>query len=72
MRGRPSALVGLKPITPEPWASDEKVYKKKVNVKTFRDRYADKTARVREHENKRTDYKNRFFEKYSNDVPQHF
>jgi len=49
LRNRPSALVGLKPVTREPWAVDEDVYNRKFETRDVgvADRYLDKTARAR-------------------------
>jgi len=67
MRSRPAALRGLRPVTREPWATDEEVYKQyrgALSVTTGRylgtpERYLDKTAREREAEHRETRYRNR-------------
>ena len=67
MRSRPAALRGLRPVTREPWATDEEVYKQyrgALSVTTGRylgtpERYLDKTARKREAEHRETHYRNR-------------
>jgi hypothetical protein len=50
LRSRPAALVGLKPVTREPWAVDEDVYNRRFETRDvgIPDRYLDKTARARE------------------------
>jgi hypothetical protein len=67
LRSRPSALVGLRPVTREPWAIDEDVYNRKFEMRDVGvpDRYLDKTARVKENNSKYVDYLCRFDQKYS-------
>ncbi len=66
MRGRPSALRGLKPVTREPWMVDEDVYnaafeRREVGVP---ERYLDPTARALRQEDRQQAYLNRFVDKH--------
>lgn len=73
MRGRPSVLRGLRPVTREPWAADEEVYKQRrgaLAMMTGRylgtpERYLDKTARDREAEGRESHYRSRLDDKYA-------
>lgn len=67
LRNRPSALIGLKPVTREPWAVDEDVYNRRFETRDVGvpDRYLDKTARVRGMSYNKIDYMCRFDQKYS-------
>ena len=73
MRHAPAALKGLKPVTPEPWASDEAIYDRLYNSQArnaesgfgVNERHLNKTARKKEHEYRYTDYMARFNQKYA-------
>ena len=73
MRHAPAALRGLKPVTPEPWASDEAIYDRLYNSQSrsaesgfgANDRHLNKTARKKEAEYRHTDYMARFDQKYA-------
>ena len=73
MRHAPAALKGLKPVTPEPWASDLAVYDKLYNSQTrnagsgfgVKERHLDQTAREREKTFKYNTYMARFDQKYA-------
>jgi len=73
MRGRPSVLRGLRPVTREPWATDEEVYKQyrgTLAATTGRylgtpERYLDRTARDREAVGRESHYRNRLDDKYA-------
>mmetsp|Transcript_41578 Transcript_41578/g.109687 ORF Transcript_41578/g.109687 Transcript_41578/m.109687 type:complete len:115 (+) Transcript_41578:68-412(+) len=66
LRGRPSALRGIRPVTREPWAIDEDVYNRKFEMRDVGvpDRYLDKTARTKENSYKHVDYMCRFDQKF--------
>jgi hypothetical protein len=73
MRHAPAALRGLKPVTPEPWASDEAIYDRLFNSQSrnaesgfgVHERHLNKTARKKEQEYRHTDYMARFDQKYA-------
>jgi len=67
LRNRPSALMGLKPVTREPWAVDEEVYNRKFETRDIGtpDRYLDRTARKKDIAFKSVDYMCRFDQKYA-------
>ena len=69
MRSRPAALRGLRPVTREPWATDEQIYRRWRPTQTGRyngtpERYIDKTYRAVLAKTKTSDYMNRFDSKY--------
>ena len=70
LRARPAALVGLKPVTREPWAQDEAVYNKKFETRQTGtpERYVDKTARSLLHKDRQQAYLNRYGDKYDGAV----
>jgi hypothetical protein len=65
-----AALVGLKPVTREPWAQDEAVYNKKFETRQTGtpERYVDKTARSLLHKDRQQAYLNRYGDKYDGAV----
>ena len=67
LRNRPPQLVGLKPVTREPWAIDEDVYNRRFEMRDvgIPDRYLDKTARSRQMGVNYIDYMCRFDNKYA-------
>ena len=73
MRHAPSALKGLKPVTPEPWAADEATYDRLYDAQSrnaksgfgVADRHLNATARAKEADYKHTDYMARFDQKYA-------
>ena len=67
LRNRPTALIGLKPVTREPWAIDEDVYNRRFETRDvgIQDRYLDKTARSRQMGTQLIDYMCRFDNKYA-------
>ena len=70
LRARPAALVGVKPVTREPWAQDEAVYNKKFETRQTGtpERYVDKTARSLLHKDRQQAYLNRYGDKYDGAV----
>ena len=70
LRNRPSALIGLKPVTREPWAIDEDVYNRKFETRDvgMPDRYLDVTARARMLVDQSVDALNSFNMKYCVDT----
>ena len=70
LRARPAALVGLKPVTREPWAQDEAVYNQKFETRPTGtpERYVDKTARSLLHKDRQQAYLNRYGDKYDGTV----
>ena len=70
MRSRPAALDGLKPVTPEPWATDEAVYNLRFETRDVGERHGrpDETFRKHFHQLKVNAYLERLDSKYAADV----